>query len=154
MSDDVTIQGDDSSLEGAIRKRGGIRQQAPKKGNRSWTPAAPLGIKAKDPANRLRWVHAEPANMLKKRAEGWERATRADAVHDRPNGVESGIGTPADVLEYRDMVLMKIPEEMAQERESYYRNQAQQQLSGLQARARQEIHAKTGATVSGEIKID
>lgn len=92
--------------------------------------------------------------MLKKRAEGWERASRSDAVHDRPHGVESGVGSPADVLEYRDMVLMKLPEEVAREREAYYRTQAQQQLSGLQSRATNEIRAKTGAMVNGSIQID
>lgn len=153
MAEDIEIQGD-VSLEGAIRKRGVRRVEEPKKGARSWVPAAPLGIKAKDPTNRLRWVHAEPANMLKKRAEGWERATRSDAVHDRPNGVESGVGAPADVLEYRDMVLMKLPEDVAREREAYYRTQAQQQLSGLQSRAKTEIRRQTGATVDGSIQID
>jgi hypothetical protein len=130
------------------------RKKVAKKGNRSWTPAAPLGIKAKDPSNRLRWVHAEPANMLKKRAEGWEQADVGDAVHDRPNGVESGSGTPAGVLEYRDMVLMKMPEEMAREREAYYRNASQEQVSGLKTRAKRDIRAKTGVTVEGDITID
>lgn len=150
---DTDIPASDDSLDGAIQRRG-RPAKAVKKGSRSWAPAAPLGIKSKDPAYRLRWVHAEPANMLRKRAEGWEQAGRNDAVHDRPNGVESGAGTPAGVLEYRDMVLMKIPEEMAQEREVYYRTQAQQQLSGLTARAKTEINARTGALVDGEIKID
>jgi hypothetical protein len=130
------------------------RKKVAKKGNRSWRPAAPLGIKAKDPSNRLRWVHAEPANMLKKRAEGWEQADVGDAVHDRPNGVESGSGTPAGVLEYRDMVLMKMPEEMAREREAYYRNASQEQVSGLKTRAKRDIRAKTGVTVEGDITID
>jgi hypothetical protein len=130
------------------------RKKVAKKGNRSWSPAAPLGIKAKDPSNRLRWVHAEPANMLKKRAEGWEQADVGDAVHDRPNGVESGSGTPAGVLEYRDMVLMKMPEEMAREREAYYRNASQEQVSGLKTRAKRDIRAKTGVTVEGDITID
>ena len=139
---------------GALAESMKGRKKVAKKGNRSWAPAAPLGIKAKDPSNRLRWVHAEPANMLKKRAEGWEQASVGDAVHDRPNGVESGSGTPAGVLEYRDMVLMKMPEEMARERESYYREVSQQQLSGLAARTKNDIRSKTGAVVDGEIKID
>jgi len=52
------------------------------------------------------------------------------------------------------MVLMKIPEEMAQERAAYYQNQARQQLSGLTTRAKADINAKTGALVDGDIKID
>ena len=139
---------------GALAESVWGRKKVAKKGNRSWTPAAPLGIKAKDPSNRLRWVHAEPANMLKKRAEGWEQADVGDAVHDRPNGVESGSGTPAGVLEYRDMVLMKMPEEMAREREAYYRNASQEQVSGLKTRAKRDIRAKTGVTVEGDITID
>lgn len=144
---------DNEILDGEIEPRARGRMKPVKKGNRSWTPAAPLAIRSKDPASRLRWVHTDPANMLKKRAEGWEAASRHDAVHDRPNGVDSGAGAPAGVLEYRDMVLMKMPEEMARERESYYREVSQQQLSGLTARAKNDIRAKTGALVDGEIKI-
>lgn len=144
----------DEILGGEVEPKVRGRAKPAKKGNRSWTPAAPLAIRSKDPASRLRWVHTDPANMLKKRAEGWEQANRHDAIHDRPNGVESGIGAPTGVLEYRDMVLMKIPEEMAREREAYYREVSQQQLSGLTARARNDIQARTGAVVDGDIKID
>jgi hypothetical protein len=139
---------------GALAESVRGRKKVAKKGNRSWAPAAPLGIKSRDPSNRLRWVHAEPANMLKKRAEGWEPAKLGDAIHDRPSGVESGAGTPAGVLEYRDMVLMKMPEEMALEREAYYRSQSQEQVSGLKTRAKRDIRAKTGVTVDGDITID
>lgn len=140
-----------SDGEPILRGRGSKPQ---KKGNRSWAPAAPLGIKSRDPSFRLRWVHAEPANMMRKQAEGWEQANSSDAVHDRPNGVESGRGSPAGVLEYRDMVLMKIPEEMARERASYYESRTRETLSGLTAKAKNEIRAKTGVSVSGEIQID
>jgi len=150
MADNTEIETGVGALAESVRGR----KKVAKKGNRRWAPAAPLGIKAKDPSNRLRWVHAEPANMLKKRAEGWEQASVGDAVHDRPNGVESGSGTPAGVLEYRDMVLMKMPEEMAREREAYYRNASQEQVSGLKTRAKRDIRAKTGVTVEGDITID
>lgn len=143
---------DNDSAAGALAEKG--RKKSAKKGNRSWAPAAPLGIKSRDSSSRLRWVHAEPANMLKKRAEGWEQADAGDAVHDRPNGVESGKGSPAGVLEYRDMVLMKMPEEMAQEREAYYRNASQEQLTGLKTRTKRDIRSKTGVTVEGDITID
>jgi len=43
---------------------------------------------------------------------------------------------------------------VAREREAYYRTQAQQQLSGLQSRAKTEIRRQTGATVDGSIQID
>lgn len=147
---DNEIESGSGALADSLRGR----KKAVKKGNRSWQPAAPLGIKAKDPSSRLRWVHAESANMLKKRAEGWEQADVGDAVHDRPNGVESGAGTPAGVLEYRDMVLMKMPEEMAREREAYYRNTSQEQLQGLKTRAKRDIRSKTGVSVEGDITID
>lgn len=149
MSEDNEVPAGESDF--AMRGRG---KKPVKKGSRSWVPAAPLGIKSRDPAARLRWVSTESANMLKKRAEGWEMASKNDAVHDRPNGVESGVGTSAGVLEYRDMVLMKIPEEMARAREDYYREAAQQQLAGLTARAKNDIRSKTGAVIDGEIKID
>lgn len=150
MSEQVSQAG-----EPAIVTRGRTTKTAtPKKGNRSWTPAAPLGLKARNPEDRLRWVSTDQANLMKKRAEGWEYADKGDAVHDRPNGVESGVGAPAGVLEYRDMVLMKMPEELAREREAYYQARAQEQLSGLSSRTKRDIAAQTGAIVEGEIKID
>lgn len=150
MSDNSEIESAAGALADAVKGR----RKVAKKGNRSWAPAAPLGIRSKDPSSRLRWVHAEPANMLRKRAEGWEQARMGDAIHDRPNGVDSGVGTPAGVLEYRDMVLMKMPEEMAREREEYYRNASQEQVSGLKTRTKRDIRARTGVTVEGDITID
>jgi len=125
-----------------------------KKGNRSWAPAAPLGLKSRDPSNRLRWVHSEAANVLRKKAEGWEPAAAGDAVHDRPHGVESGQGLPAGILEYRDSILMKMPEELALARDSYYRDRAGQQLSGIATRSKRKIRDATGVPVDGEITID
>jgi len=52
------------------------------------------------------------------------------------------------------MVLMKMPEEMAREREAYYRNASQEQLTGLKTRTKRDIRSKTGVTVEGDITID
>lgn len=125
-----------------------------KKGTRSWQPAAPLAIKSRDPNTRIKWVSTDPANMLRKRAEGWEPAMAGDASHARPNGVDNGKGIPAGVTEFRDMVLMKMPEEMARERDAYYQKRAADQLGAIKNRAKTEIRNATGVPVDGEITIE
>tara|TARA_R110000868_G_scaffold243723_2_gene499746 strand:+ start:137 stop:595 length:459 start_codon:yes stop_codon:yes gene_type:complete len=141
----------DGEPEAPVKKKA---KPAAKKGNRSWAPAAPLGLKSRDLSNRLRWVHTEAANVLRKKAEGWVPASAGDAVHDRPHGVESGDGLPAGILEYRDSILMKMPEELALARDRYYRDRAGQQLSGITGRAKRKIRDATGVAVDGEITID
>jgi len=131
-----------------------IKAKKKAKGTRSWRPAAPLGLKSRDGASRLRWVHTDAANVLRKKAEGWTPATHGDAVHDRPNGVENGEGMPSGVLEYRDSVLMKMPEELARARDTYYRDQGIKQLTGITGRTKRNIQNETGVAVEGSIKID
>ena len=125
-----------------------------RKGNRSWVPAAPLAIKSADPEYRLKWVHSDPANVMRKRAEGFVNAEPGDATHDRPPGVESGTGRHGSVTQYRDMVLMKIPEEMALARADYYETAAKKQLNGVKTRSKQDLRDKTGVTVTGDITIE
>jgi hypothetical protein len=124
------------------------------KGTRSWAPAAPLDIKSADPNFRLKWVHVDAANMMRKRAEGWVNADHGDATHNRPHGVESGKGGPSSVVEYRDMVLMKIPEEMALARAEYYEAQAQKQLHGIKQRTKNDSRNQSGVHLTGEVTIE
>jgi hypothetical protein len=125
-----------------------------RKGNRSWVPAAPLAIKSADKDYRLKWVYADAANVMRKRAEGFVNAEPGDATHDRPPGVESGTGRHGSVTQYRDMVLMKIPEEMALARAEFYEEAAKRQLHGVKSRSKQDLRDKTGVTVTGDITIE
>jgi len=141
-------------VEKAATPKKGAKAKAKKTGSRSWRPAAPLALKSRDPAFRLKWGRSDPAQMMRARAEGWVQADPKDAIHDRPNGVEGGQGAPAGVTEYRDMVLLKMPEELARERDAYYREAAQKQLRGIRTRAKREIRQQTGISVEGEVTIE
>lgn len=127
--------------------------QKPKKGNVSWRPHRQLDVRKKDPTKRLRWVNSDPANLEKKQAEGWSFVQGGAAVHDRPNTVEhgSGIGT---LRQYRDLVLMEMPEDTAIERNRYYEERTSQQSKGIEKQMRDNVgKSLPGATVYGEVKI-
>ena len=107
-----------------------------KKGNRSWKPFDLLDIQDKDPNFRYRWGHKDPANLTKKRAEGWLFAEKAIAKYNKPDATTKSASTTdidyADqstttMTEYNDLVLMVLPEEIALERDAYFqkRNEAQ-----------------------------
>lgn len=156
----ASIENQEPDLAGAMEaasSEGSKSPKAPKakkKGNRSWRPAAPLALKAKDSSFRMKWGHTDPARMMRARAEGWEPADPGDAIHDRPSGVDAGKGTPAGVVEYRDMVLLKMPEELARERDAYYREAAMNQLNAIKTRAKKEIRQQTGVSVEGSVTIE
>ena len=107
-----------------------------KKGNRSWKPFDLLDIQDKDPNYRYRWGHKDPANLTKKRAEGWLFAEKAIAKYKKSDATtKSASATDIDyadqsmttMTEYNDLVLMVLPEEIALERDAYFqkRNAAQ-----------------------------
>ena len=111
-----------------------------KKGNRSWKPFDLLDIQDKDPNYRYRWGHKDPANLTKKRAEGWLFAEKAIAKYKKSDATtKSASATDIDyadqsmttMTEYNDLVLMVLPEEIALERDAYFqkRNAAQQQAA-------------------------
>lgn len=143
-----------ADLAGALAAGDESAKKPKKKGNRSWRPAAPLGLKAKNPNFRMKWGHTDPARMMRAQAEGWVPADPGDAVHDRPSGVDAGKGAPSSITEYRDMVLLKMPEEMAKERDAYYREAASSQLNGIKTRAKKEIRQQTGVAIEGSVTIE
>jgi hypothetical protein len=120
-----------------------------KKGNASWRPAKTLEVKHQRPGFRQRWVNTDPANVQKKQAEGW---VYSKEEHDRPKGVDHGknLGT---VSQYRDLVLMEIPEETAQARAEYYRQETQAMVGGITKRLKNKI-AEGNAATYGEIQIN
>lgn len=130
------------------------KKRVKKKGSRSWRPAAPLALKSRDPSFRMKWGYTDPARMMRAQAEGWVPADPGDAVHDRPSGIDAGKGTPSSIVEYRDMVLLKMPEELAKERDAYYREAATTQLNTIKTRAKKEIRQQTGVTVDGSVTIE
>lgn len=129
-----------------------MNEAAPKKGNKSWEPARALNLVKKDAGFRYRWASADPANLEKKQAEGWEFASGPE-VHDRPKGVEHGkqIGS---LKQYRDVVLMRIPEDMARARDEYMRTQTDAQTKGITKRLKNNVARQGDATVTGSVQIN
>lgn len=87
-----------------------------KKGKRSWRPAAHLDILKKDPNKQYRWCDKDPANLIRKQAEGWRFS---NAEHVRPEYVDDG--TPlTSTTEHRELVAMEIDVETVAARKEYH----------------------------------
>ncbi|MGH8601522.1 MAG: hypothetical protein ACREXR_01695 [Gammaproteobacteria bacterium] len=112
------------------------RSATTRKSRVQWKPAKLLDtVTGFDHENFVpRWVDKDPANLVRKQAEGWEFVSplKGDkAVHERPGNLQDGTPMASSLTEYRDLVLMKIPKEMVEARNEYYSMRTQEQLDGL-----------------------
>ena len=104
-----------------------------------WRPAKKLDIPQdlKTPGRRYRFVNSKAeGNELKKRQEGWEFDTEILAkMQERgllPARRALNDGTPLDThYTIREMVLMWMPEEMAEARNEYYRDRGNRAQRGF-----------------------
>lgn len=125
-----------------------------KRGNSSWKPASVTDVVNKEPGNRYRWVNKDPDNLAKKEAEGWETINGLQADKASPvgsNRIEEGKPLTS-VYEKRDVVLMRLPEETALQRDAYYNAENERRVTGLTAHIKKEA-GKEGTGVHGEITI-
>ena len=158
-----------SDTEQMARRPGRPKSQSEtppvKKGRQSWKPASVTDVVDKEPGYRYRWANKMPDNLAKKHAEGWETVSgvtsdQASAVSD--NKMDSGKNLTS-VYEKRDVVLQRIPEEIAQERDDYMNAQTQKRTLGLTAHLKKEagqnktpLHGSItiGSLKGGETVID
>lgn len=137
--------------------RRGRPPKTEKKGKPSWRPASMLDVPDKMPGFRPRWCSNDPLNLQRKKAEGWIPATEINGIrmtHDHPD--KMGDGHPlTSVTEYRDMILMALPEDLAEARDEYFQQKTDAQTGSLKINAEEEA-AKTGpdARVHGKIVIE
>ena len=126
-----------------------------KKGNASWKPHQALELTKRDPNFRYRWVNKDEVNMDRKLNEGWVFASKNEATHLRLKTVEAGSGEVGAQIGYRDVVLMKIPEEQAKAREAYYAERTAEQTKGLKGAINSKLRAGSdkSAGATGEITI-
>ena len=125
-----------------------------KKGNSSWKPANITDVVNKDPGYRYRWVNKDPDNMAKKAAEGWETVSGLQGDKVAAEG-ELRINDGRNVTsthEKRDVILQRIPEELAQQRDAYYDAENDRRISGLTAHIKSKV-AEEGGNTHGEITI-
>lgn len=113
-----------------------------KKGNMSWKPAGVLEFTDKDPNYRYRVVRKDDNNLAKKLKEQWEFVSETNdprVKHNTPTG-RPDLGTAmTSVTEGYDWVLMKIPEEVAQERDQYINAKTALTETGLTAQTRRDL---------------
>lgn len=101
----------------------------------SWAPPELLPTPNPEPGYKFHWVRvstlnvADPMNISAKRREGWEpvRASEHPELHfhlDSDNADK-------DVVVIGGLMLCKSPEEFVDQRNEYYRNQANDQMAAV-----------------------
>lgn len=103
-----------------------IRAKRKAKGNKAWKPATFLDVPNKDPNFRYRWEYKDPQVLQKALLEGWE-IDRTGKCKINPgvdlDDIDDNNTTgrlKSSVTEYRELILTRIPEEVAKERDEYY----------------------------------
>ncbi|MGI9504395.1 MAG: hypothetical protein ACR2RE_15205 [Geminicoccaceae bacterium] len=127
------------------KRKPGRPRGSGKKGKSSWKPAQKLSLYQKQPGFRYRWCDkSDPQNLAKKEAEGWfyvNPETGAKAEHDNPG--DSGASLTR-ASEYRELVLMALPESVAKERDAFFREKTRSQTASIEERARDDAKKRIG----------
>ena len=137
------------------RPRKDQTQDQPKKGRSSWKPASTLtahSIKG----FRTRWTNKDPMVVQRKEAEGWVRVnaeTGLTTEHEHPGDIASGKPLTS-TLEYRELFLMALPEEVAQARDEYFTEKTDAQSAGLVRNLKKDMSEGGAAEVHGKIIIE
>lgn len=140
-------------MEDVKRGPGRPKQDSLKKGNSSWKPASVTEVINKEPGYRYRWANKHPDNLAKKKLEGWE--TVSGIMSDNSVAPEPRIndGKPlSSIHEKHDLILQRIPEEVAKERDRYHDELNERRIEGLTAHVKEDLR-KEGAASHGEITI-
>jgi hypothetical protein len=109
-----------------------------------WTPPSSLDAPPAPDGYRHRWIRTQvlgfndAKNMSGKIRSGWE-LVRADEYpdHDYPQVNE---GKYAGVIGVGGLVLARIPEELAKQREAYYANRTQEREQAVENEPMKEQH--------------
>lgn len=136
----------------AKKKSAATRKTKPK-----WAPASLLdSITGLDRKHwRYKWCDKDQANLSKKQAEGWEFCSqlKGDKVeHERPGTMIEGSEMTPSMTEYRDLVLMKMPEEMAKARDEYYAQRTKEHASNPSDKLRSDATAM-GAEIEAKLTL-
>lgn len=141
-------------MEDAKRGPGRPKQEPLKKGKASWKPASLNVFDNLEPGYRYRQMRKDPENLVKKSQEGWEVVSDLQSPHTEHQAADNlGDHKPlTSVLEGRDWVLGRIPEELAQSRDEYINATTANRTKGLTAHIKKDLE-KSGAGMHGEITI-
>lgn len=127
-------------------------ESALKKGASSWKPASVTDVTNKEPGYRYRWVNKDPDNLAKKQIEQWEYVdSKADSAQTAQSRLEDG-NSMTSVYEKKDVVLMRLPEEIAEGRDAYMNERADRRIEALKQQTQGDLN-KQGAAMHGDITI-
>jgi hypothetical protein len=100
-----------------------------------WMPPQLLPDPNPEPGYAFRWIRVktlnkdDPLNMSSKLREGWEPVKASDHPEIRLFG--STNGSYSDSVEVGGLLLCKTPVEFVQQRNAYYQNQADSQMTAV-----------------------
>lgn len=117
----------------------GIPNKKVKKGRPSWDEASTLLVydkdgglfKRGDDGFVYRWEENDPPRIQVQKARGWEIVNNVASTGvsrgDEADSIDDG-KQMTSVTEYKELVLMRLPEELAEEREQYMQEKADRQM--------------------------
>lgn len=112
-----------------------------KKGTRSWTPSNLGDVLNKEPGYRYRWARKDQDNVAKKQEEQWETVSSLNdsASYGFPSSrPDEGRGL-SGVVERRDSILMRMPEETAKQRDEYINSKTERTTRALSSQTRKDL---------------
>lgn len=131
-------------------------EQPLKKGKRSWKPATLNEFFDKEPGYRYRMASKDPFTLAKRKQEGWETVSALSGngeKHQDPQRVGLDGKALTSAIEGPDWILQRVPEEIAQEMDSYFQDENDRRTAGLTSHLKKEIHGQ-GTSTHGEITIN
>lgn len=102
---------------------------------KAWMPPTMLPDPDPEPGYVFRWIrvstlgNSDPSNISGKFREGWEPVKAAD--HPEINLMGTGESRFPGSIEIGGLVLCKTPKELAEQRDAYYRKQAEGQMDSV-----------------------
>lgn len=127
-----------------------------------WKPASRTGILKAPDGYRVRWCHDTAENIAKKKAEGWEildtnKFPKA-SITEYEHLINDSKGLTSTVMKRNELVAMILPDEIAQERKSYYEQETADRTNDFLKNAegkrilKNNVHSVDPAT--GDLVID
>ena len=131
---DVSIEAE--SLEKTKKPKGRPKKEdkdnAVKATKPEWRPSSRLATLKAKPGFTARWVDADPANVARKKAEGWLIMRPEDNVGPPIEQIDVNDGKALhNGIRYRDMIAMMLPNDLKSAREEYYREEHKQAMAGI-----------------------
>lgn len=113
---------------------------------KKWTPPTALPDPNPEPGYAFRWIRIstlgtnDPGNVSAKLREGWEPVKASE--HPEIQTMGGGVGRFPDSIEIGGLILCKTPVELVDQRNSFYRNQADGQMSSVDNNFMRESDAR------------